>query len=108
MPQPSQDREPEVTASMRPAPYPNSDETRSREDRLVADPICDELDIWWKETARKNREIFTELFRPLPTNLVRDWPAYDVGTLHLYFYAEPHGFLFTELPPQDEDWSFAT
>jgi len=88
MPQASQDREPEVTASMRPAPHPNSDDTRSREDRLVADPISDEVDALWKETARRNREIFTELFRPLPTNLVRDWPAYDVCILHLFiFYA---------------------
>jgi len=68
---------------MHPAPYPNKDETHTREDRLVADPIRDEVDVWWKETARKNREIFTELFRPLPTNLVRDWPAYDVCILLL-------------------------
>jgi phospholipase D1/2 len=76
-PQPSQERDPEVTAAMRPAPYPNRDDTRSREDRLVADPICDATNILWKETARKNREVFSELFRPLPTNLVRDWAAYD-------------------------------
>ena len=68
---------------MHPAPYPNKDETHTHEDRLVADPISDEVDVWWKEAARKNREIFTELFRPLPTNLVRDWPAYDVCILHL-------------------------
>jgi phospholipase D1/2 len=68
---------------MRPAPHPNRDDTHSREDRFVADPF--EVDVRWKETARKNREIFTELFRPLPTNLVRDWAAYDVCTLHLHF-----------------------
>jgi len=83
VPQPSQDRDPEITAAMHPAPYPNKDETHTHEDRLVADPISDEVDVWWKEAARKNREIFTELFRPLPTNLVRDWPAYDVCILHL-------------------------
>lgn len=36
------------------------------------------MDLWVK-TARKNREIFTECFRPVPTNLVRDYNAYTVS-----------------------------
>ncbi|PPQ84945.1 hypothetical protein CVT25_004458 [Psilocybe cyanescens] len=76
-PQPCTSRDPEVTSFMRPAPYPNRDDTHTREDRLVADPISDETDMLWKETARKNREVFSELFRPVPTNLVRNWDAYD-------------------------------
>lgn len=71
-------RDPEITSFMRPAPYPSNDETRSQEDRLVADPLSDETDLLWKETARKNREIFSELFRPVPTNLVRNWGQYEV------------------------------
>ena len=63
---------------MRPAPFPASDMTHSREDRLVADPLIRETDQLWKETARKNREIFTEIFRPVPTNLVQNAAAYDV------------------------------
>lgn len=63
---------------MRPAPYPNDDETDTREDSLVADPIADSTWYLWNETARKNREIFQEIFRPVPTNLVRSWAAYDV------------------------------
>ena len=63
---------------MRPAPFPPSDLTHSREDRLVADPLIHETDQLWKETARKNREIFTEIFRPVPTNLVQTLDAYDV------------------------------
>ncbi|CAA7264463.1 unnamed protein product [Cyclocybe aegerita] len=76
-PQNCDTRDHEVTPFMRPAPYPSNDETHSDEDRLVADPISDETDNLWKEAARKNREIFSELFRPIPTNLVRSWDAYE-------------------------------
>ncbi|KAG8215687.1 hypothetical protein J3R82DRAFT_7561 [Butyriboletus roseoflavus] len=62
---------------MQPAPIPNDDETYLPADAAVADPLADEtLDLLFN-TARKNREIFTELFRPVPTNLVRSWSAYD-------------------------------
>ena len=63
---------------MLPAPIPNEDETYLAEDAAVADPLADEtLDLLYN-TARRNREIFTELFRPVPTNLVRSWSAYEV------------------------------
>jgi phospholipase D1/2 len=62
---------------MRPAPIPNEDETHLPEDAAVADPLADEtLDLLYN-TARRNREVFTELFRPVPTNLVRSWSAYE-------------------------------
>jgi phospholipase D1/2 len=67
-----------ATSFMRPAPNPNEDEMGQQEDRLVADPLADDFQGLWTTTARKNREVFTELFRPVPTNLVRDWKAYDV------------------------------
>ncbi|KAF8151528.1 phospholipase D [Crassisporium funariophilum] len=76
-PQDCSSRDPEISAAMRAVPVPNEDTTRTREDRLVADPISEETDFLWKETARKNREIFSEIFRPVPTNLVRSWEAYD-------------------------------
>jgi len=64
---------------MRPAPVPADDDNiGSEEDRLVADPLADYTDQLWKETAKQNREIFTELFRPVPTNLVQNVEAYDV------------------------------
>ncbi|KAF5327400.1 hypothetical protein D9619_004077 [Psilocybe cf. subviscida] len=75
-PQPCDSRQPKVTPFMRPAPYPNPDETGTNEDKLVADPISDETEILWTGTAKKNREIFTEIFRPIPTSLVRSWNAY--------------------------------
>ncbi|KAJ7610187.1 hypothetical protein FB45DRAFT_337033 [Roridomyces roridus] len=65
------------SAFMRPAPNPNPDETREEEDALVADPLSEGFTELWRTTARKNREIFTEIFRPVPSNLVRDWKAYD-------------------------------
>nr|GAT61270.1 phospholipase D [Mycena chlorophos] len=62
---------------MHPAPHPNPDEMGDENDQLVADPIADATLELWNKTAKKNREIFTEIFRPVPSNLVRDWKAYD-------------------------------
>ncbi|KAI0628314.1 phospholipase D/nuclease [Trametes polyzona] len=62
---------------MRAAPHPNDDETDQDEDQLVADPISDDTMNLWQNTARSNREIFTEIFRPVPTNLIRSWKDYD-------------------------------
>jgi hypothetical protein len=63
---------------MRPAPHANEDETRSREDALVADPLSDQVIDLWQGTAKKNRDIFTEVFRPVPSDLVRTWDEYKV------------------------------
>ncbi|KAJ7101469.1 phospholipase D [Mycena belliarum] len=76
-PQRSHKRTEEATSFMRPAPIPNDDETGDDEDALVADPLSEDMLNLWNNTARRNREIFTEIFRPVPTNLVRDWNAYD-------------------------------
>jgi len=65
-----------VTSFMKPAPHPIEDESRLQEDRAVADPLADDTILLWEGTARKNREVFTELFRPIPTNLVRSKSAY--------------------------------
>ena len=65
------------TKFMRAAPTPNPDETHEREDELVADPISEETMNLWNGTARKNRAIFQEVFRPVPTNLIRSWKEYD-------------------------------
>jgi len=76
-PQPCDSRNPEVTAAMRPAPILNQDEFGTHIDNLVADPLSPNTDELWNSTAKRNREIFTEVFRPVPTNLVRSWAAYD-------------------------------
>jgi len=77
-PQDCDSRNPKVTKEMRPAPFPPSDMTYTEEDRLVADPLIQETNQLWKETARRNREIFTEIFQVLPTNLVQNAAAYDL------------------------------
>jgi len=77
-PQDHSQRYPEATSFMHPAPFPNKDETGTREDQFVMDPISDEMDLLWNRTAKKNREIFSELFRPVPTNLVRSLSDYKV------------------------------
>lgn len=67
-----------VDSFMRAAPHPNADETRYREDAQVADPLCDEVLHLWQGTAKRNRDIFTEVFRPVPSDLVQNWEAYKV------------------------------
>ncbi|KAI0259452.1 hypothetical protein BC834DRAFT_630910 [Gloeopeniophorella convolvens] len=66
-----------VTSFMRAAPVPNEDETELKDDARVMDPLSDEFLHMFNGTARVNREVFTELFRPVPTNLVHNWNAYD-------------------------------
>lgn len=66
-----------VTNFMRAAPIANDDEVGTVEDEMVADPLADETERLWNDTARTNREIFTECFRPVPTNLIRSWDAYE-------------------------------
>ena len=64
---------------MRAAPVPNIDETGLEEEAWVADPLSDVLQNTLNTTARVNREVFTELFRPVPSNLVHNWNAYEVS-----------------------------
>ena len=63
---------------MQPAPHPNDDETGTEEDALVADPLADQTLELFDGTAKKNRAVFTEIFRTVPSNLVRDYKAYEV------------------------------
>ncbi|KAI9435046.1 phospholipase D/nuclease [Lactarius indigo] len=70
-PQDVTSRREHVTSFMRPAPVPNDDETDLREDACVADPLSD-------ETLNLLNYHCTELFRPLPSNLVHNWAAYEI------------------------------
>lgn len=63
---------------MMPAPIANDDENEVEEDRIVADPLSDELLNLWNGTATNNRGIFTELFRTVPSDLVSSWDQYKV------------------------------
>ncbi|EUC55943.1 phospholipase D, partial [Rhizoctonia solani AG-3 Rhs1AP] len=85
-----------VTSFMRPAPIPNDNELGSREDDAVADPLSDHFQGLWIGTAQKNRAIFSELFRTVPTNIIQSWADYQN-----YVPKVKTGHLATE-------WDFAT
>ncbi|KAG8894094.1 hypothetical protein FRB99_001525, partial [Tulasnella sp. 403] len=68
-------REP-VTSFMRAVPYPTEDETQLEEDQQVADPLSEDFLQLWQNTAARNRQIFGEIFRTVPTDLVRNWDQY--------------------------------
>lgn len=93
---------------MRAAPFPNDDQTQSREDAMVADPLSDWTINLWNETARKNRAVFSELFRPVPTNLVRTWAEYDVCDILLFLNCSLNENIFLELSTQSEDRTSCT
>ncbi|KEP49732.1 phospholipase D/nuclease [Rhizoctonia solani 123E] len=68
--------ETKVTSFMRPAPIPNESELGTREDDAVRDPLSDKFQDLWISTAIKNRAIFSELFKTVPTNVVHNWAEY--------------------------------
>ncbi|KAH7905548.1 hypothetical protein BJ138DRAFT_1130428 [Hygrophoropsis aurantiaca] len=76
-PQNCTERTEEETSFMRPAPEPNDDEMDTLEDNAVLDPLSDSTLDLLNGTAKKNRDIFTELFRPVPTNFIRSWSMYE-------------------------------
>ncbi|KAG8990616.1 hypothetical protein FRB93_003163 [Tulasnella sp. JGI-2019a] len=65
-----------VTSFMRAPPIPAEDEMHLREDWLVSDPLSDEFEKLWRNTARINTAMFTEIFRTLPNDSVRNWDQY--------------------------------
>ncbi|KIO26629.1 hypothetical protein M407DRAFT_199455 [Tulasnella calospora MUT 4182] len=82
-----------VTSFMRAVPYPSEDETQSNEDRLVADPLSDQFLELWDGTARKNRQIFGEIFKTVPTDVVRNWDQYKA-----YLPKVKTGHIASDLP----------
>ncbi|KAG9029137.1 hypothetical protein FRB95_005641 [Tulasnella sp. JGI-2019a] len=75
-PQPVPNNHEPITSFMHAVPYPNEDQTRSQEDALVADPISPNFWNFWDATATKNRALFSEIFRTVPTDAVRNWEQY--------------------------------
>lgn len=64
---------------MRPTPHPNDDEIGTQDDLTVADPLSTSTESLWTETARQNREVFSEIFKTVPCDAVKNWDQYDVG-----------------------------
>ncbi|PWN86991.1 phospholipase D/nuclease [Acaromyces ingoldii] len=76
------------TEAMRPAPHGNPDpekmaaaegaSTQEREwERLVADPLSDEVERMWKGQAKSNTEIADDIFQVVPSDKVRNWKDYN-------------------------------
>lgn len=63
---------------MKPVPTLNPDEFGLPEDTLVADPMSIDLEDLWNGTAQRNRAIFAELFRTVPSDSVRNFEQYKV------------------------------
>ncbi|KAG8819161.1 hypothetical protein FRC17_010583 [Serendipita sp. 399] len=59
-----------------PAPTPNPIEFGSVEDKLVADPLSVAMENLWNGTAQRNRAIFAELFKTVPSDMVRNFEQY--------------------------------
>lgn len=56
---------------------PNAYDWGSPSDILVRDPLAPEFLSLWHSTARKNTEIFSRAFHPVPNDKVRTWEDYD-------------------------------
>ncbi|CDZ98423.1 Phospholipase D1 [Phaffia rhodozyma] len=65
------------TREMMPAPHPHTDFLGTDEDQLIQDPLSDDFLKLWTGTAKKNREIFTKVFRTLPHDEVKNWDQYN-------------------------------
>lgn len=59
-------------------PHPHEVNLQSKEDLQVADPLSDEFENLWETTAKRNTQIFQEIFKTVPSNNVRSWEAYQV------------------------------
>ncbi|KAI8454268.1 hypothetical protein BY996DRAFT_4582083 [Phakopsora pachyrhizi] len=66
----------EPTMSMLPVNVPQEDETGTEEDRIVTDPMGEELENLWTRTARVNTASFSKVFRCVPTAGVLNWDDY--------------------------------
>ncbi|KAG8876589.1 hypothetical protein FRB98_007233 [Tulasnella sp. 332] len=75
-PQPCRNNREPITPNMHAVPYPNEDTTQSREDQMVQDPVSPQFWNYWEATAVQNRELFSEIFKTVPTDAVRNWNQY--------------------------------
>lgn len=55
---------------------PNQYDWGSPADSLVRDPLADNFDRLWRNTARENTEVFSKVFHNVPNDKVRTWKDY--------------------------------
>ncbi|GAM89123.1 hypothetical protein ANO11243_071580 [Dothideomycetidae sp. 11243] len=68
---------------------PNDYDWNSAEDKLVADPLSDQFQALWKNTAQKNTAAFERVFRPVPSENIRAWKEYDAHYQRFYPQTTP-------------------
>ncbi|OWZ44706.1 phospholipase D [Cryptococcus neoformans c45] len=86
--QPAFDEKNQPTASMHPAPTPHMYDFGSEEDKAVEDVLSDEFTDLWIGTGRRNREAFEKVFKPVPSDGIRNWEDYKE-------YLKPHAGIST-------------
>jgi len=67
----------EPTRSMLPVNVPQEDDTGSREDQIVTDPMGRELEEMWTGRARVNTQAFNKVFRCVPAAGILNWKDYE-------------------------------
>lgn len=86
------------TDFMKPVPTLNPDEFGLPEDTLVADPMSIDLEDLWNGTAQRNRAIFAELFRTVPSDTVRNFEQYKVRSNRTVAPAHTHATMQNYVP----------
>lgn len=76
------------TCFMRAAPFPNVDLTRTYDDLFVADPLSPSTMALWRSTAKLNTAIFSEVFKPVPSDAVQTMEQLKVAIFDLPFPTE--------------------
>lgn len=78
------------TDAMKPAPYPNPDPVQlakeSEWERLVEDPLSEEVEKLWKGQAQSNTDIADEIFQVVPTDKVSHIAFYMIKWLTSILY----------------------
>lgn len=68
------------TPEMSPLPVQNAYDFGSEEDRIVADPLDENLWNYTMNVARANEDVFEDVFHVYPTNKARNWTEYTAWT----------------------------
>jgi phospholipase D1/2 len=75
-----------VTSFMRPAPIPNDatdvydrGQNRQMDPAVIFDPLSNKFQKLWDDVAKKNRSVYTEVFRSIPNDAVKSWADYKAS-----------------------------
>jgi phospholipase D1/2 len=63
---------------MRPPPFLSDDEINDPYTEVVADPLSTDFQRLWNNTARKNTEVYVDVFKVVPNDTIKTWDAYKV------------------------------